>query len=226
VRASPSSNLALPAHGRGALRRARRRRHASLPVPPLALRSGRSLPRVARRAPAAGGRAPSGPATTERDGYVWFWYGTAEPLYPLPGPAIDQAGPPRTYRVFHLEDSTGTTVRRVLENTFDPDHLVALHGLDVQGSTDADLLDPARADAEFGHVDPADSRLCAILGWPAYGGWLGRVAGALDLNAQRFELRVAAWPTLRPADPSAGRGWGGRLGHRDRAWTGHPPAGA
>jgi len=85
----------------------------------------------------------------------------------------------------------------VLENTFDPDHLVALHGLNVQGSTDADLLDPARADAEFGHVDPADSRLCAIFGWPAYGGWLGRVSGALDLNAQRFELRVAAWPTLQ-----------------------------
>lgn len=154
----------------------------------------RELP-SGRRPPAAA-RLPVLP-TTERDGYIWFWYGTAEPLYPLPGPAIAQSGPARAYRVFRLEDQTGTTVRRVLENSFDPDHLVALHGLDVQGSTDADVLDPARADAEFGSFDPADSRLCAVFGWPSYGGWLGRVSGALDLNARRFELRVAAWPTLQ-----------------------------
>lgn len=148
-----------------------------------------------RRAPAAA-RLPVLP-TTERDGYVWFWYGTAEPLHALPGPAIDQPGPAPAYRVFHLEDPTGTTVRRVLENSFDPDHLVALHGLEVQGSTDADFLDAARADAEFGAVDPPDSRLCAVFSWPSYGGWLGRVSGALGLNARRFELRVAAWPTLQ-----------------------------
>lgn len=135
--------------------------------------------------------------TTERDGYVWVWYGTSEPTYPLPGPSLTAAGEPAAHQVFQLEDAAGTTVRRILENTFDPAHLVALHGLTVRGATEADLVDADRADALFGPADVPEARLGAIFSWPAYSGWLGRFSDAAGLNADRFELRVAAWPTLQ-----------------------------
>ncbi|PID54647.1 MAG: Rieske (2Fe-2S) protein [Micrococcales bacterium] len=134
--------------------------------------------------------------TTERDGYVWVWYGQGAPLYPLPGPALT-ADEPTAHRVFQLEDPAGTTARRILENTFDPDHLVALHGLTVRGRTETDLLDSERADALFGPADVPQARLGAVFSWPAYSGWLGRFSDVAGLNADRFELRVAAWPTLQ-----------------------------
>lgn len=148
------------------------------------------------RRPPAAARIPV-VATTERDGYVWFWHGTPEPLYPLPAAPGAGASPGPAHRVFRLEDPAGTTVRRVLENSFDPDHLVALHGLDVRGATAAEFLDADRADEEFGVVPRPDARLCAVFSWPSYDGWLGRLSGALDLNAEHFELRVAAWPSLQ-----------------------------
>lgn len=148
-----------------------------------------------RRTPAAA-RTPVLP-TVERDGYVWAWYGSGEPLYPLPGPSLGAPGQLAAFPVFWLEDPAGTTVRRILENTFDPDHLVALHGLDVRGHTGTDLLDDDRADALFGPADLPESRMGAIFSWPSYAGWLGRVSDAVGLNAARFELRVAAWPTVQ-----------------------------
>jgi len=156
--------------------------------------SCRSLPDD-RRPPAAA-RTPSLP-TTERDGYVWVWHGGDQPLYPLPGTALGAPGLPPTYPVFHLEDPAGTTVRRILENTFDPDHLVALHGLNVRGSPESEILDAEAAEAVFGATPVSGSRMGAIFAWPSYAGWLGRVSDAAGLNADRFELRVAAWPTLQ-----------------------------
>lgn len=147
------------------------------------------------RRPPAAARAQVLPVT-ERNGYVWAWHGSETPAYPVPGPTMGE-GQFSAYPVFQLEDPAGTTVRRILENTFDPDHLVALHGLTVRGGTDTTLLDTAQADSMFGPAELPASRIGAVFSWPAYAGWLGRFSDAVGLNADRFELRVAAWPTLQ-----------------------------
>ncbi|WP_240322649.1 hypothetical protein [Austwickia chelonae] len=135
--------------------------------------------------------------TTERDGYVWVWFGPAEPDYALPGPPLDDLGMVKFHKHFQLEDSVATSPRRILENTFDPNHLVALHGLTVRGGVASDLLDVTGAEALFGPADQPTARLGAVFSWSSYTGWLGRLSDLAGLNAERFELRVAAWPTLQ-----------------------------
>lgn len=125
----------------------------------------------------------------ECSGYVWVWYGPGAPLHEPPDAAALH-GPDRLrLRRFRLADTTGTTTRRILENTYDPDHLVALHGLSVVGDTSITLIEQAA-------VEPAE-RLDAVLTWPSYGGTLGTASNALGLNADQFTLRVRGWATCQ-----------------------------
>jgi nitrite reductase/ring-hydroxylating ferredoxin subunit len=131
--------------------------------------------------------------TVERHGYVWAWYGSREPMFPLPTfPALD--GATRFPTGFRMADDTRATVRRILENTYDPDHLVALHGLEVTGSTTLRLLDSPRATADHGPAIAPEAWLGAELTWPSYSGRLGRITNLLGTNAKEFTLRVDGWP--------------------------------
>ncbi|MER7844814.1 Rieske 2Fe-2S domain-containing protein [Kitasatospora sp. NPDC096077] len=131
--------------------------------------------------------------TIERYGYVWVWYGSEEPMFPLPElPALGADRP--GYRRFRLADSTGATVRRILENTYDPDHLVALHGLEVAGPCGLRMLaDPQETHEHGPPIDPT-AWLGAELTWPSYTGRLGRITRRLGTNAEEFTLRVDGWP--------------------------------
>ncbi|WP_432000014.1 Rieske 2Fe-2S domain-containing protein [Streptomyces sioyaensis] len=133
-------------------------------------------------------------ATIERHGYVWVWYGSAEPLFPLPEFPPLAAGRGR-YSYFRLADTTGATVRRIMENTYDPDHLVALHGLDVAGPLGLRLLTDAGDTTDHGPPIAAEAFLGAELTWPRYAGKLGAVTRLLGTNAQQFVLRVDGWPS-------------------------------
>ncbi|MEV0134045.1 Rieske 2Fe-2S domain-containing protein [Dactylosporangium sp. NPDC050688] len=129
----------------------------------------------------------------ERYGYIWVWYGSAEPMFPLPHlPALDPAG--RGHRRFRFADTTGATVRRIMENTYDPDHLVELHGLQVAGPLRLRLLTPADFPAEHGPAIPAEAWFGAELGWPRYSGRLGALTRLMGTNAAQFVLRVDGWP--------------------------------
>ncbi|MFI1195269.1 Rieske 2Fe-2S domain-containing protein [Micromonospora sp. NPDC020750] len=131
--------------------------------------------------------------TAERHGYVWVWYGSAEPMFALPEfPALDAGA--GFARGFRLADLTGATVRRILENTYDPDHLVELHGLDVTDQPSLRILD--RPDELTGHGPPilGGAWMGAELTWPAYTGRLGALANLLGINAEHFVLRVDGWP--------------------------------
>ncbi|MBB5155620.1 Rieske 2Fe-2S domain-containing protein [Saccharopolyspora phatthalungensis] len=127
----------------------------------------------------------------ERAGYVWAWYGSAEPMFPLPElPAFS-----KRFLGFRLADVTGATVRRIMENTFDPDHLVALHGLEVGGPLGFRMLSDQDEVRHHGApIDPG-AWLGAELTWPGYVGWLGTITRFLGTNAERFSLLVDSWPT-------------------------------
>lgn len=149
----------------------------------------------------SGGRIPPRARTVslpteERHGYVWVWYGSPQPLYSLPRMPLKEKGEP-TFRLFRIADTTRTTVRRILENAYDPDHLVALHGLTVRGDATATELDESESAGVFGAAEIPGSRYCVRLSWPAYTGWLGKVSTPLGLNARRFDLLVEGWPTCQ-----------------------------
>lgn len=145
-----------------------------------------------------GGQPPSRAAVTpltvrEVSGYVWAWWGSTPATHEPPSVPGLQQPRWRWLRRFRLADPTRATVRRILENTFDPDHLVALHGLTVTGRTRIDW-DEVTGTAT-GNLPP--ERLDARLSWPSYAQTLGRVSTALGLNADTFELRVQGWATCQ-----------------------------
>ena len=145
----------------------------------------------AERIPASARQRPY--PTTERHGYIWAWYGSAEPMFPLPELPALAVGRPR-YHCFRFADTTAATVRRILENTYDPDHLSALHGLEVEGPLSLRLLTDPEDTLDHGPPIAADAWLGAELTWPSYTGKLGVVARLLGTNARQFVLRVDGWP--------------------------------
>ena len=155
-----------------------------------ALGTCQSIPGPAR-IPAAASR-PAYP-TVERYGYLWAWYGGPHPLYPLPElpAAFDRLG---WHRGFRLADRTRATARRILENTYDPDHLVDLHGLEIAGPMTLRLLDSPVDTATNGPPIVADAWFGAELTWPRYIGRTGAIAHAVGVNADSFLLRVDGWP--------------------------------
>ena len=129
----------------------------------------------------------------ERYGYIWVWYGSATPMFPLPEfPALDTER--HNYRAFRLADATGATVRRVLENTYDPDHLAALHGLEVSGPLQLTLLSNQEATRDNGPPIAAEAWMGAALEWPSYSGKLGLITRMLGSNAKKYTLLVDGWP--------------------------------
>lgn len=127
----------------------------------------------------------------EASGYVWVWHGPGGPLFDPPNvPALEPRRGPHLRR-FSLADTTRTTPRRILENTWDPDHLVALHGLTTTGATGV-AMQPAG-----GAHGAAIERLDATFTWPSYSGLLGTVSSLLGLNASTFTLRVRGWATCQ-----------------------------
>jgi phenylpropionate dioxygenase-like ring-hydroxylating dioxygenase large terminal subunit len=132
--------------------------------------------------------------TVERYSYIWAWYGSAEPMFPLPEmPALDATQ--SRARCFRFADSTATSVRRILENTVDPDHLAALHGLEVDGSLTLRVLSDPSVTRDHGPPIAHDAWFGAELRWPSYAGKLGAVTRLLGTNARQFTLRVDGWPS-------------------------------
>ncbi|MEU0447287.1 Rieske 2Fe-2S domain-containing protein [Streptomyces tendae] len=149
--------------------------------------------------------------TRECSGYVWVWYGAGPPRYEPPDlPGLEARRFPgiRGFRSFRLADPTRATTRRILENTYDPDHLVALHGLTVAG--EARITFPAAGGKALSGAVPGtaaggataagggpEDRCDATLTWPSYRGPLGTVSNAFGLNADEFTLRLRGWASCQ-----------------------------
>lgn len=136
----------------------------------------------------------------ERYGFVWVWYGSAEPLHELPDfpPLAADRG---DYLGFRYEDVTTGTVRHLLENAVDYHHFLTLHGLGLRDVDFRVLDDRASAAANGAPVVPAEAwfgvRIHGRLPRPnplrhPYK-WLIAVLATFGIGEQ-FELLVDGWP--------------------------------
>lgn len=135
----------------------------------------------------------------ERYGYIWVWYGSETPLFPLPEfPASENER--HNYMPFHFANKTKATVPRVLENSFDYYHLVTLHNQKVSGPIQFTLHNdqyspklnepPIQKEAWFGVSVELPVNTISSQGGP-----LGRLIQLLGLNTETLTLRMDAWPS-------------------------------
>ncbi|MDZ8084402.1 MAG: Rieske 2Fe-2S domain-containing protein [Nostoc sp. DedQUE12b] len=147
--------------------------------------------------------------TTERYGYIWVWYGSEIPLFPLPECPSAESGK-HNYMPLRFVYNTKTTVRMLVENACDYYHVITLHGQKVSGSIQLSLFDdehtaqqkeaPINQEAwdalQQGKAPvPEEAWFGALIQYPlaSYVGRLGPVAEALGLGAKAFTARVDSW---------------------------------
>ncbi len=124
--------------------------------------------------------------TAERYGYIWVWYGTQTPLFPIPEFAAAEAQK-HNYMSLHSSYYTTTTVLRLTENAYDYHHVVALHGQKVYGSIQVTVLKDSYS--ELNHDLPIQQEA-----------WFGAVAEYpvrefVGGNAKPVMYRVDSWPS-------------------------------
>nr|AIH14785.1 aminopyrrolnitrin oxidase PrnD-like Rieske oxygenase [Westiella intricata UH HT-29-1] len=133
--------------------------------------------------------------TEERYGYIWVWYGTATPLFELPGFDAAESNKHK-YMPYRFSFLVKTSVRRVVENAFDHHHFVTVHNVPVADSIDLTLVNhkdtelselPIAKEAWFGTV--IEARIKTLTGVGA------AIAKFLGLNIETQKNRVDAWPT-------------------------------
>ncbi|NMG08666.1 aromatic ring-hydroxylating dioxygenase subunit alpha [Brasilonema sp. UFV-L1] len=132
--------------------------------------------------------------TTERYGYVWVWYGSQNPLFPLPEfPSAED----NNYIPYRFEFEVETTVRRVAENTYDHLHVVTVHQLKVSGSAQLTLLNNQNSEEYSESSVQKESSFKALIKFPLknYVGPLGRVVQAFGLDAKVLTLQVDGSPS-------------------------------
>jgi len=133
--------------------------------------------------------------TTERYGYIWIWYGSETPLFPLPDfPAAESER--HNYMPYRFAHYTNTSVRQVLDNTYDQYHLLTIHELQIPGSIPLTLLNNYPAQQSETPI-PKEAWFGALIEFPfsAYIGKLDFVAKALGLKGKTVTLFLDGWPS-------------------------------
>jgi nitrite reductase/ring-hydroxylating ferredoxin subunit len=157
----------------------------------------------------------------EKYGFIWAWYGSAQPLYDLP--VIPAALHERQHFMpvrfaFHAK----TTARRVLENVYDQYHIIKVHGLpapaislnlyDYSSSASATVtsitsVNAAKALPPTSEQNPnlksltkelpLEARFGALLEAKAerYLGPAGVIARLLGLEMDQVSIFLESWPT-------------------------------
>jgi aminopyrrolnitrin oxygenase len=133
--------------------------------------------------------------TTERYGYIWVWYGTSSPLFPLLefSPAEEEK---HKYMRFSFRLNTKTTVLALMESGYDYSHLVTLHKLPAT-SVQVTLFDKlfpesqnelrTKNEAWYGNL--YEARLKSFFG-P-----ISALAKILGLNTENLSNRTETWPS-------------------------------
>ncbi len=133
--------------------------------------------------------------TQERYGYIWVWYGSSSPMFPLPEyPAAEDQK--HKYLPWRFAVNTTTTGQRVLENIHDQYHIITIHKLPTDS---IELTVLSEQDA------PPDFKLCSEKGaW--YGtltqakikrflGPIGAILQFFGFKAQTMTLYAHSWPS-------------------------------
>ncbi|QFS51697.1 Rieske 2Fe-2S domain-containing protein [Nostoc sphaeroides] len=131
-------------------------------------------------------------ATAERYGYIWVWYGSETPLFPLPEfPAAEDER--HNYMSFRFTDPTTTTPRRVLENGYDYYHFVTLHDVKVSEPIKITLLTTDQQYLAQQSEPPIqkEARFAALIECSLEG--LDPVARAFGFKAENFTLLIDSW---------------------------------
>jgi aminopyrrolnitrin oxygenase len=133
--------------------------------------------------------------TQERYGFIWAWYGTYSPLFPLPEyPAAERES--HKYMPFLFALKANTTPRRMLENAYDYPHLGPLHKWNIDSlqitlldelSTESQIEAPTQNEARF--------RIAVEMRLKKYFGITGILARILGLNSETFMLTLDSWPS-------------------------------
>lgn len=133
--------------------------------------------------------------TTEKYGYIWVWYGSATPLFPLPKylPAEDES---HNYMALRFINPTTTTVRNLIENLCDYYHVVPQHGQQVSGPIQFNLLNDQYTSQDEIPIQK-DAWVGTLIEYPVDGsiGRLGFIGRALGLNGQVMKWLMNCWPS-------------------------------
>lgn len=147
--------------------------------------------------------------TIERYGYIWVWYGSETPLFPLPECAAAESEADQ-YMPLRFTYNTRTTVRMMVENAYDYYHVITLHAQKLSGSVQLSLFNdqhtaqkketPINQEAweALQKIDasvPEEAWFGALIQYPleSYVGRLGPIADTLGLSAKAFTSRVDSW---------------------------------
>jgi aminopyrrolnitrin oxygenase len=132
--------------------------------------------------------------TIEHYGYVWTWYGSAEPLHPLPpfAPAGQQSS---DFMCLRFTFPTSTSVLRVVENFYDAQHANPVHTLPIK-TFSLRLLEGEPPTQELLPLYRAGAWFGAAIGFEVdrYFGPLGMAARTLGLHMKQMNLHFDGFP--------------------------------
>jgi len=132
--------------------------------------------------------------TVERYGYVWVWYGSPEPLHPLPEiAAADVDNGDFMHLPFAFE--TTTAVLRIVENFYDAQHASPVHELPIS-AFELKLFDDWRRWPEVESLAQAGAWFGAGIDFTVdrYFGASGMLARVLGLNMSQMNLHFDGYP--------------------------------
>ena len=149
---------------------------------------------VSRLEPVPRGARQPTLVTAERYGYVWVWYGSPQPLHPLPEIAaadVDNSG----FMHVHFAFETTTAVLRIVENFYDAQHATPVHALPIS-AFELKLFDDWRPWPEVESLARAGAWFGAGIDFTVdrYFGPLGMLSRALGLNMSQMNLHFDGYP--------------------------------
>jgi len=135
--------------------------------------------------------------TTEKYGYIWVWYGSQMPLFPLPEFFATENEKHNYIPASRFTLNTKTTALRLLENAYDYAHFVPVHDLKV-------IKEPVKSTLLKLHPEKQNELLIPNEAWfgalievqlKGYTGIVSAILHALGLKFEKMTLLVNSWPS-------------------------------
>nr|AIJ28538.1 aminopyrrolnitrin oxidase PrnD-like Rieske oxygenase [Fischerella sp. ATCC 43239]APZ79580.1 FilB3 [Fischerella sp. TAU] len=133
--------------------------------------------------------------TQEKYGYIWVWYGTAHPLFDLPKFDVAESDNKHKYMPYRFSFTVKTSARRVMENVFDHQHLVTLHGMAVNGQIGLTLLNERDVEPDKLSISKEAWFGCTMEAEIKSYMSAGSIAKALGLDIETVSSHSDCWPS-------------------------------